>query len=50
MFTVAGMVIAQVLLITPIIAGSMETAIAPLVLLLRESAREWGFRAGKRFC
>lgn len=49
LFTVTGMVIAQVLLITPIVAGSMETAIAPLVLPLRESARGMGLSRGRTF-
>lgn len=31
LFTVTGMVIAQVLLITPIVAGSLETHLTPLV-------------------
>jgi len=49
LFTVAGMVIAQVLLITPIIAGSMETAITPMVEPIRESARGIGLTRGRTF-
>ena len=49
LFTVAGMVVAQVLLITPIIAGSMETALSPLVGTIRESASGLGLSRGKTF-
>ena len=42
LFTVPGMVIAQVLLITPIIVGSVETYLAPLAPELRETARGLG--------
>lgn len=49
LFTVAGMVVAQVLLITPIIAGSMETALSPLVGSIRESANGLGLSRGKTF-
>lgn len=49
LFTVTGMVIAQVLLITPIIAGSMETAITHFVMPLRESARGIGLSRGRTF-
>ena len=49
LFTVAGMVVAQVLLITPIIAGSMETALSPLVAGIRESASGLGLSRGKTF-
>ena len=49
LFTVAGMVVAQVLLITPIIAGSMETALSPLVESIRESARGLGLSREKTF-
>ncbi len=49
LFTVAGMVVAQVLLITPIIAGSMETALSPLVGGIRESASGLGLSSGKTF-
>ena len=49
LFTVAGMVVAQVLLITPIVAGSMETSLSPLVEGIRESARGLGLSRGKTF-
>lgn len=49
LFTVAGMVVAQVLLITPIIAGSIETAITPMVEPIRESARGMGLTRGRTF-
>lgn len=49
LFTVAGMIFAQVLLITPIVAGSMETALSPLVGDIRESARGLGLSHGKTF-
>ena len=49
LFTVAGMVVAQVLLITPVIAGSMETAMSPLTGGIRESARGLGLSRGKTF-
>ncbi|MDP3448717.1 MAG: ABC transporter permease [Eubacteriales bacterium] len=49
LFTVAGMVIAQVLLITPIVASSMETAVSPMVYGIRESARGLGLTRGKTF-
>ena len=43
------MVVAQVLLISPIVAGSMETALSPLVGNIRESARGLGLSRGKTF-
>lgn len=49
LFTVTGMVIAQVLLITPIVAGSLETHLTPLVNEIRESARGMGLSRGKTF-
>jgi tungstate transport system permease protein len=49
LFTVTGMVIAQVLLITPVVAGSMETALAPLVGEIRETARGLGLSRGRTF-
>ena len=49
LFTVAGMVIAQVILITPVIAGSMETALAPLVGDIRETARGLNLSRGRTF-
>lgn len=49
LFTVTGMVVAQVMLITPVIAGSMETALSPLVGEIRESARGLGLGRGRTF-
>ena len=49
LFTVTGMVIAQVILITPIIAGSMETALAPLIGDIRENARGLNLSRGRTF-
>ena len=49
LFTVVGMVIAQVMLITPIVASSMETAVSPMVCGIRESARGLGLTRGKTF-
>ena len=49
LFTVPLMVLAQVVLITPIVAGSMETSVSALAPALRETARGLGFGAGRRF-
>ena len=49
LFTVTGMVIAQVLLITPIVAGSLETHLSPLVGEIRESAWGMGLTRGRTF-
>lgn len=49
LFTVTGMIIAQVILITPIVAGSLEAALTPLVGDIRESARGLGLSRGKTF-
>ena len=49
LFTVPLMVLAQVVLITPIVVGSMETYVAGIAPDLRETAIGLGFRAGKRF-
>lgn len=49
LFTVAGMIIAQVILITPIVAGSMESAMSPMIEGIRESARGLGLSRGKTF-
>ena len=49
LFTVTGMVIAQVILITPIVAGSMETALAPMVGDIRETSRGLGVSRTKTF-
>lgn len=47
LFTVTGMIIAQVILITPIAAGSMETYLSTLVDEIRESARGMRLSGGK---
>ncbi|MBQ9687328.1 MAG: ABC transporter permease [Oscillospiraceae bacterium] len=49
LFTVKLMIIAQVVLITPIVVGNMETYVAALAPSLRETARGLGFGRGKRF-
>ena len=46
LFTVPLMVLAQVVLITPIVVGSMETYVAGVAPDLRETARGLGFGAG----
>ena len=49
LFTVKLMIIAQVVLITPIIAGNMETNVASLAPVLRETAKGLGLRKLKTF-
>ena len=49
LFTVTGMVIAQVILITPVVAGTMETAISSFVADIRETARGLGLSRGRTF-
>ena len=49
LFTVRLMILAQVVLITPIVTGSMETFVAEIAPPLRETAKGLGFGAGKRF-
>lgn len=49
LFTVTGMVIAQVILITPVVAGSMETALSSFVGEIRETARGLGLSRGRTF-
>ena len=49
LFTVPLMVLAQVVLITPIVTGSMETYVAAIAPDLRETAVGLGFGRGKRF-
>ena len=49
LFTVKLMIIAQVVLITPIVIGNMETYVAEIAPSLRETARGLGFGWGKRF-
>ena len=49
LFTVELMILAQVVLITPIVVGTMETFAAETAPALRETALGLGFGRGKRF-
>lgn len=49
LFTVRLMIIAQVVLITPIIAGSMETYIAGIAAPVRETAKGMGLKGLRAF-
>ncbi len=49
LFTVELMILAQVVLITPIVIGTMETFVADTAPALRETAKGLGFSRGKRF-
>lgn len=49
LFTVEIMIIAQVVLITPIVAGSMETYASSVAPAVRENACGLGFGKGKTF-
>ena len=49
LFTVPIMVAAQVVLITPIVVGSMETYVAGIAPSVRETARGLGLSRGKTF-
>ena len=49
LFTVPLMVLAQVVLITPIVVGSMETYVSGIAPDLRETAMGLGLGPGKRF-
>ena len=49
LFTVKLMVLAQVVLITPIVVGAMETFVTQIAPSLRETALGLGFSRGKRF-
>ena len=49
LFTVKLMIIAQVVLITPIIIGVMETFVEDTAPALRETAQGLGFRRGKQY-
>ena len=48
LYTVKGMVIAQILLITPIVAGMMESGVSAIAPDIRETALGLGFGGGKR--
>ena len=47
LYTVNGMIIAQLILITPIVVGLLESFSAGVYPALRDSARGMGFRKGK---
>lgn len=49
LYTVTGMIIAQVLLITPIVAGSIETYLSGAIPKIRETCRGLGLPGWKRF-
>ena len=49
LFTVRVMILAQVVLITPIVIGTMETYVCKLAPPLRENARGLGLSEGKTF-
>ena len=49
LFTVTLMILAQVVLITPIVIGTMETFVTQIAPSLRETALGLGFSRGKRF-
>ena len=49
LFTVKLMILAQVVLITPIVIGNMETYVADIAPAMRETAKGLGFGLGKRF-
>ena len=49
LFTVKLMILAQVVLITPIVAGSLETWVSDVAPALRETAKGLGFGRAKRF-
>ena len=49
LFSVPLMVLAQVVLITPIVVGSMETFVSDVAPALRETAQGLNFSRGRRF-
>lgn len=49
LFTVKIMVMAQVVLITPIVVGNMETYVAGIAPAIRETAKGLGLSGGKTF-
>ncbi len=49
LFTVEIMILAQVLLITPLVAGSLETYVSGIAQPVRETAKGLGLGAGKTF-
>lgn len=49
LFTVTIMILAQVVLITPLVAGNMETYVSGISGPVLETAKGLGFKRGKRF-
>lgn len=49
LFTVKIMIIAQVVLITPIVAGTMETFVSRIAPAVKETAKGLGIKNGKAF-
>ena len=49
LFTVKLMILAQVILITPIVIGNMETYVSDIAPSLRETTKGLGFTVGRRF-
>jgi tungstate transport system permease protein len=49
LFTVKLMIVAQVVLITPLVACTMETSVSEIAPSLKETTRGLGFGLGKRF-
>ena len=49
LFTVTGMIIAQVILLTPIVAGNMETYLSGIVGEIQETARGLRLTRGRSF-
>lgn len=49
LFTVKLMILAQVVLITPIVVGNMETYVSDIAPAMRETSKGLGFGRGKRF-
>ena len=47
LYTVKGMIIAQVILITPLIIGNMESFVSAVAPPIRETARGMGLSAGR---
>jgi len=47
LYTVRGMIIAQVILLTPIAAGTLETALSGMIAPIRETAQGLGLGRGK---
>ena len=50
LFTVKIMIMAQVVLITPIVIGNMESYVAGISEGIKETAKGLGIKSGKTFC